>query len=306
MTIQLPQVRGKYLAQAELAALTWFRVGGPAETMFLPEDEEDLANFLRQIPKDIPVTTLGVGSNLLVREGGIPGVVIRLGKGFSSVNVEGEIVDAGAGILDTAVAKAAQKAGVAGLEFFRGIPGTIGGALRMNAGSYGAETKDILVSCIAYSPDGERHEITVGDMGFSYRHCEIDEDWIFTSARFRGNPDSPEKILARMAQITDSREASQPVRSRTGGSTFKNPDPGVSNGRKAWQLIDDAGCRGLKVGGAMVSEKHCNFLINEGEATAQDLEVLGEEVKRRVQEASGVELAWEIRRVGVKTVGQDA
>lgn len=306
MTNQLPHVRGKYLAQAELAPLTWFRVGGAAETIFLPEDTEDLARFLKQVPADVPVTTLGVGSNLLVREGGIPGVVIRLGKAFSSVSVEGDVVEAGAGILDTAVARAAQKAGLGGLEFFRGIPGTIGGALRMNAGSYGSETKDILISCIAYSPDGERHEIAADDMGFSYRHCEVAEDWIFTSAKFRGVTDNPEKILARMAQITDSREASQPVRSRTGGSTFKNPDPRVSKGRKAWQLIDDAGCRGLKVGGAMVSEKHCNFLINEGEATAQDLEALGEEVRRRVQETSGVELAWEIRRIGVKTVGQDA
>jgi UDP-N-acetylmuramate dehydrogenase len=294
----LPKVRGKYIEAQALSDLTWFRVGGPAEVLFQPADSEDLSDFLANRPEHIPVTTIGVGSNLLVRDGGIPGVVIRLGRGFNQIKCEGNQVTAGAAALDVMVAKQAQKASIGGLEFFRGIPGTIGGALRMNAGSYGTETKDVLVSCSGFDEKGIRHEFDVSEMGFSYRHSDIPENIIFVEAIFQGHPEEPEKILARMEKITDSREASQPVRSRTGGSTFKNPDPAISDGRKAWQLIDAAGCRGLTIGGARVSDQHCNFLINEGEATAGDLENLGEEVRARVSADTGVKLQWEIRRIG--------
>lgn len=296
---RLPPVRGEFIADAPLAPLTWFRVGGHAEVLFRPADADDLAAFLKGTPGDVPVTVVGVGSNLLVREGGVPGVVIRLGREFMNIEVqEGDCVRAGAAALDVAVARAAQEAGIAGLEFFRGIPGSIGGALRMNAGAYGRETKDVLVAAVAIDRKGERHVLTLADMDYGYRHCGAPEDIIFVEALFQGAPGDKAEILARMNEITASREATQPIRTRTGGSTFKNPD-----GKKSWQLIDAAGCRGLRKGGAQVSELHCNFLINTGDATATDIEDLGEEVRARVKETSGVTLHWEIRRIGVRAEG---
>jgi UDP-N-acetylmuramate dehydrogenase len=277
-----------------MAPLTWFRVGGPAEVLFRPADVEDLAAFLDGCPDDVPVTVVGVGSNLLVRDGGVKGVVIRLGKPFMSIEAEGNFVRAGTAALDVAVARAAQQAGIAGLEFYRGIPGSIGGALRMNGGAYGSETKDVLVEAKAVSRKGEIVTLTNADMHYSYRHCGAPDDLIFVEALYQGQPGDRDAIAARMEEITSSREESQPIRSRTGGSTFKNPE-----GKKSWQLIDAAGCRGLTRGGAQVSEQHCNFLINTGEATADDLEGLGEEVRKRVKETSGVRLEWEIRRIGM-------
>jgi UDP-N-acetylmuramate dehydrogenase len=291
-------VRGELVADAPLAPLTWFRAGGNAEVLFRPADADDLADFLAGTPDDVPVTVIGVGSNLLVREGGVPGVVIRLGRGFMNISVEGMRVRAGTAALDVAVSRAAQEAGIAGLEFYRGIPGSIGGALRMNAGAYGGETKDVLVEAIAIDRKGRRHVLKNTDMQYSYRHSGAADDLIFVEAVFEGRPGDKDEILAKMNEITSSREATQPVRTRTGGSTFKNPE-----GHKSWQLIDAAGCRGLKHGGAQVSELHCNFLINTGDATASDLEALGEEVRRRVKETSGVTLEWEIRRIGVPAGG---
>lgn len=296
---RLPEVRGVYRAGAALAPITWFRVGGPADVLFLPKDADDVAHFLKETPADIPVTAVGVGSNLLVRDGGIPGVVVRLAKGFADIAVEADNrMRAGAAVLDVTLAKSAAEAGIAGLEFYRGIPGTVGGALRMNAGSYGSETEDVLVEAVALDRRGNRHELSVEDMGYAYRHSSAPEDLIFIEAVFQGVKGSREEIEARMDQITSSREATQPVRTRTGGSTFKNPDGTRTGGRKAWRLIEAAGCRGLRQGGAQVSELHCNFLVNHGQATAADLERLGEEVRRRVKEASGVTLEWEIRRMG--------
>lgn len=297
---KLPDVRGKYIPGARLDTLTWFRVGGPADVLFTPEDFVDLVDFLRGCPTEIPVRVVGVGSNLLVRDGGLEGVTIRLAKGFNSIAIEGDVVEAGAAALDITVARRAQKAGLTGLEFYRGIPGAIGGALRMNAGSYGTETKDVLIECTALDRTGHTRTLKVEDMGYSYRHADVPEDFIFTSARFQTREDNPEAIQARMDAITDSREGSQPVKSRTGGSTFKNPDPASSGGKSAWQLIDAAGCRGLRIGGAQVSEQHCNFLINQGEASAADLENLGDEVRARVLENSGIDLHWEIKRIGRK------
>jgi UDP-N-acetylmuramate dehydrogenase len=296
----LPPLRGRLDLDADLAKITWFRVGGPAEVMFRPMDLADLQAFLAAKPADVPVTVIGVGSNLLVRDGGVPGVVIRLGKDFSNIAVEGSLVRAGAATPDLYVARAARDAGVAGLEFLCGVPGTVGGALRMNAGAYDGEVKDVLRCARAVDPAGAVHELTNAAMGFSYRHCGVAEDWIFTEAEFEGRPGDPEEIAARMAEIGESRFDSQPVRSRTGGSTFANPESA-----KAWRLIDAAGCRGLRIGGAMVSEQHCNFLINTGNATAADIEALGEQMRRRVRENSGIELRWEIRRIGVaaKEVG---
>lgn len=291
---RLPEVHGTLEAQASLKAFSWFRTGGEAQVLFVPADEADLADFLKQLEADIPVIVIGLGSNLLVRDGGIEGVVIRLGSGFAKVEVEGTQVRAGAGAPDVKVAHAALKAGLQGLSFYRGIPGTIGGALRMNGGAYGRETSDVFVSARAVDMQGEIHELNQVDMGFSYRHTNVADDWIFTQGLFQGAPGDKEIIAAEMNEITKAREQSQPVRSRTGGSTFKNPP-----GAKAWELIDQAGCRGLRLGGAQVSEKHCNFLINEGEATAQDLEDLGEMVRQRVVETCGVELEWEIKRLGV-------
>ncbi len=291
---RLPGVRGTLEAQASLKAFTWFRTGGKAQVLFAPADEADLAGFLKQLEGDIPVSVIGLGSNLLVRDGGIKGVVIRLGSGFAKIDVEGAQVRAGAGAPDVKLAHAALKAGLQGLSFYRGIPGTIGGAMRMNGGAYGRETSDVFVRARAVDLQGEIHELNHDDMGFSYRHTSVPDAWIFTQGLFQGTPGDKEIIAAEMNEITKAREQSQPVRSRTGGSTFKNPPDA-----KAWELIDKAGCRGLRLGGAQVSEKHCNFLINEGSATAQDLEDLGEMVRTRVRETCGVELEWEIKRLGV-------
>ena len=294
----LPAVRGKYQENADLSALTWFRVGGPADILFSPADEDDLAHFLKETPEDIPVHVMGVGSNLLVRDGGVRGVVIRFGSPFRQVKVDGMRITAGAGCIDAQVAKAAANAGVAGLEFFRGVPGTIGGAIAMNAGAYGGETKDVLVEAVAYDRRGERHVLTNADLGFSYRHCSAPEDFIFTSATFEGRPDEPTAIIARMDDISEKREATQTIRERTGGSTFANPDPEISGGRKSWQLIDEIGGRGRVVGDAQVSERHCNFIINRGKATAADLEALIESIRKDVLTKTGVELHWEIKRIG--------
>ena len=261
----------------------------------MPDGEDDLAYFLAHLPADVPVTVIGLGSNLIVRDAGVPGVVIRLGRGFNEVAVEADNrVRAGAAVPDVRVARAAQEAGVAGLSFLRGIPGAIGGALRMNGGAYGTETKDVLIEARGVDRQGRVHVFANRDMGYSYRHCGVADDVVFTSALFAGAPGDRAVIAAEMDKITEAREATQPVKSRTGGSTFKNP-----SGHKAWQLIDAAGCRGLKIGDAQVSEMHCNFLINLGNATAADIETLGETVRRRVKENSGVELEWEIKRIGL-------
>ncbi|WP_119677847.1 UDP-N-acetylmuramate dehydrogenase [Indioceanicola profundi] len=291
---RLPPVRGRLAADAPLGPMTWFRVGGPAEVLFRPADEEDLAQFLAACPADVPVTVIGVASNLLVRDGGVPGVVIRLGGAFAHVEVEGGLVHAGAGALDLTVAMTAQEAGLAGLEFLSGIPGTIGGAVRMNGGAYGGEVVDVIVEAHGIDRAGGQHRWDRAGLGLSYRHCDVDEAVIFTRAAFRGRPGDKDAIKARIEEIQAARAESQPVRARTGGSTFANPP-----GNKAWQLIDAAGCRGLSIGGAQMSEKHCNFMLNLGNATAADLENLGEEVRRRVKETSGIELRWEIRRIGL-------
>jgi UDP-N-acetylmuramate dehydrogenase len=294
---KMPQLRGRLIANQPLADLTWFRVGGPAQVLFTPEDENDLGYFLESLPQNIPVAVIGLGSNLIVRDGGVPGVVIRLGRGFSDVVVEeGARIRAGTAVPDVKVARAAQEAGIAGLSFLRGIPGCIGGALRMNGGAYGRETGDALIEARGVDRKGNVVVFANGDMHYSYRHCGVPEDIIFTQALFQGEPGERAAIAAEMDKITEAREATQPIKSRTGGSTFKNPP-----GQKAWQLIDAAGCRGLVVGDAQVSELHCNFLINRGNATAHDIETLGETVRRRVQEISGVTLEWEIKRIGVAT-----
>jgi len=298
----LPPVRGKYAKSAELSALTWFRVGGPADVLFLPADEDDLAAFLKGLDKDVPVIPMGVGSNLLVRDGGVRGVVIRLGSPFRTISVEGLRVFAGAGAIDAQVAKKAAEAGVAGLEFYRGVPGTIGGALAMNAGAYGGETKDALVEAVGYDRTGARHVFKNEDMNFSYRHCGAAEGVIFTGALFEGRKDDPAAIEARMRCIMEQRETTQPIRERTGGSTFANPDPAVSGGRKSWQLIDAIGGRGRVVGDAQVSERHCNFMINRGEASAADLENLIESLRADVKRETGVDLRWEIRRIGEREI----
>jgi UDP-N-acetylmuramate dehydrogenase len=291
---RLPQLRGRLLANQNLAELTWFRVGGPAQVLFMPEDENDLAYVLSNLPREIPVSVLGAGSNTIVRDGGIEGVVVRLGRGINDVTIEeGQRVRAGTAALDLMVSRAAQKAGIAGLAFLSGIPGTIGGALRMNGGAYGGETKDILVEARGVDRAGNLRTYTNADMGFAYRHCGVPDDVIFTSALFQGRAGNPDEIAAEMDSIKQKREASQP-RNRTGGSTFKNP-----RGNSAWKLVDDAGCRGFRVGDAQVSELHSNFLINLGNATAADIETLGETVRARVKEKSGVDLEWEIKRVGV-------
>jgi UDP-N-acetylmuramate dehydrogenase len=291
---RLPDLRGRLMSNQPLAELTWFRVGGPAQVLFMPEDEADLAYALGQLPAAIPVTVIGLGSNLIVRDAGVPGVVIRLGRGFGEVKVEdGARIRAGTAVPDVKVSRAAQEAAITGLAFFRGIPGAIGGALRMNGGAYGRETKDALIEARAVDRQGRLHVFTNSDMHYTYRHCGAPDDVIFTQALFQGAPGDPAAIAAEMEKITESREATQPIKSRTGGSTFKNPP-----GHKAWQLIDAAGCRGLKHGAAQVSEMHCNFLINLGGATAADIETLGETVRRRVRENSGVTLEWEIKRIG--------
>ncbi len=322
----LPIVRGRYTENAPLGESGWFKCGGRAEILFKPADLADLQSFLAQCPLDIPVQVFGALSNTIIRDGGLPGVTIRLGRDFSSIETNGDTVTAGALALDANVAQVAAEAGIAGLEFFSGIPGTIGGALRMNAGCYGAETKDFLVSCNAVDRGGNLHTLYPschpehsegsrdpsappqdgkrGKMHMTYRHNDAPEDLIFISATFQGQKDAPENVLARMADIKSRREVSQPIREKTGGSTFANPSAddiaraGQPEGTKVWQLIDAVGGRGLKVGGALMSEKHCNFMINDGSATSSDLETLGEELRNRVQEKFGITLRWEIKRVG--------
>jgi len=290
---RLPDVRGSLRANVKLAPYTWLRVGGEAEALFMPKDEADLAHFLSSTPGDISVQILGVASNTLIRDGGVKGVVVRLGPAFAKVSTDAMSVSAGAAALDKTVAKKAAEAGIAGLEFYAGVPGTIGGALRMNAGCYGTETKDVLQSVIALDRRGRRQVMDLDEMDYSYRHCGAPKDLFFTEAVFRGTADKPAAIKSRMDEITAKREASQPIREKTGGSTFKNPD-----GHSSWKLIDAAGCRGLRVGGAQMSEQHCNFMINADGATAADLETLGETVRAKVLTSQGVELSWEIRRIG--------
>lgn len=295
LTALAPELRGRVTAETPLKDYTWFRVGGPAEVLFVPADEADLSYFLKHLPAEIPVTMIGLGSNLLVRDGGIEGVVIRLGRGFGEIKIEeGSRLRAGTAVPDVKVARAAADAGISGLSFYRGIPGCVGGALRMNGGAHGKETCEVLVEARAVDRQGNIHVLPVADFHYSYRHCGAPEGFIFTEALFHGEPGDPAKILAEMDEIAAYREEVQPIKSRTGGSTFKNPP-----GNKSWQLIDAAGCRGLSVGDAKVSEMHCNFLINEGNASAADIETLGETVRARVKETSGVELEWEIKRLGI-------
>lgn len=296
----LPALRGRLVAGARLADVTWFRVGGPADVLLTPADEADLAYALAALPRRVPVFVIGLGSNLLVRDAGVPGVVIRLGRGFSGVEIEdGHRLRVGAALPDVKVARAAADAGIAGLAFYRGIPGGIGGALRMNAGAHGRETKDVLMGARALDRDGRLHELSLADMGFTYRHCSVPHDWIFTQALFQGAPGETGAILAEMDEVAAYREKHQPIKERTGGSTFRNPP-----GHSAWKLIDAAGCRGLRIGGAKVSEMHCNFLINDANATAEDIERLGETVRARVASATGVRLDWEIIRVGQPPAGR--
>ncbi len=297
---RMPDLKGAMSANTSLADITWFRVGGPAQVLFRPADEADLAYFLKNLPAEMPVRAIGLGSNLLVRDGGLPGVVIRLGRGFSQTTSEpGHRVRTGTAVPDQKVARVAADAGIARLAFYRGIPGSIGGALRMNAGAHGTETKDVLIEARAVDPDGNIHVLSNADMGFAYRHCSVPQDWIFTEALFQGAGGEPAAIAKEMEAVVAYREHHQPTRERTGGSTFKNPP-----GRSAWQLIDAAGCRGLRVGGAMVSEKHCNFLINLDNATADDIETLGETVRARVKAHSGITLIWEIIRIGEPLAGR--
>ena len=296
---RLPSVRGKLIENASLADITWLRVGGPAQVLFLPADAADLARFLAETPRDIDVRVLGAGSNTLVRDGGLPGVTVKLTPAFGKVEaLENNRIRAGAAALDKMVAKAAAKAGIAGLEFYVGVPGAIGGALRINAGCYGTETKDVLVEAVALDRTGRRIIAPVEELGYAYRHSDAPEDWIFIEAVFEGQADDPEAVTERMNAITERREASQPIREKTSGSTFKNPDPETSGGRSAWQLVDAAGWRGKPIGGARFSEQHCNFLINDGTATASDLETLGETVRAEVKDKFGVQLHWEVKRIG--------
>jgi UDP-N-acetylmuramate dehydrogenase len=291
----MPELRGRLLANQSLAELTWFRVGGPAQVLFTPADADDLGYFLAHLPGEFAVYVVGVGSNLIVRDGGMPGVVIRLSpRGFGEASAAGDIVSAGTAALDKRVAEIAASASVSGLEFFFGIPGTVGGALRMNAGANGTETGDVLFEATGIGRDGRKLQFGHADMKFAYRHSGVDASVIFTSARFRGAIAAPDAIRARMNEVQNHRETAQPIREKTGGSTFKNPP-----GHSAWKLIDAAGCRGLRVGGAQVSEMHCNFLINTGAATGHDIETLGETVRTRVKEHSGIELHWEIKRIGI-------
>ncbi len=291
----MPGLRGRLLANQSLAELTWFRVGGPAQVLFMPEDEDDLSYLLSRLPAEVPVTVVGLGSNLIVRDGGVPGVVVRLGRGFGDIRVEeGCRIRAGTAVPDVKIARTAQESAIAGLAFFRGIPGAVGGALRMNGGAYGGETKDALVEARGVDRTGRVRVFSNTEMQYGYRHCGVPDDVIFTQALFRGRPGDPVEIAAEMDKITESREATQPIKSRTGGSTFRNPPGG-----KAWQLIDAAGCRGMQIGDAQVSPMHCNFLINLGHASAADLETLGETVRERVKQTSGVALEWEIKRIGV-------
>jgi len=292
---RMPALRGRLLSNQPLAELTWFRVGGTAQVLFLPEDEADLAYFFGALPAAVPATVIGLGSNLIVRDGGVPGVVIRLGRGFGELKIEpGNRVRAGAAVPDLKVSRMAQQSAIAGLAFLRGIPGAIGGALRMNGGAYGRETKDVVIEVRGVDRQGRVHLFANSDMHYSYRHCGLSENIIFTEALFQGMPGDAQTIAAEMEKITEARETTQPIKTRTGGSTFKNPP-----GHKAWKLIDGAGCRGMRLGNAQVSELHCNFLLNLGGATAAEIENLGEIVRKRVKEHSGVELEWEIKRIGV-------
>jgi UDP-N-acetylmuramate dehydrogenase len=296
MADTLPRVAGKLTPHAPLAPLVWFKAGGAAEWLFEPKDADDLAGFLRELDPTVPVMALGLGSNLIVRDGGVSGVVVRLGKAFAKVSaLDDTTLDCGGGASGILVSSTARDNGIAGLEFLRSIPGTVGGFVRMNGGAYGRETCDILVDCDVVLRSGERVTLPVADLHYTYRHSELPAQAIVVAARFRGHPGEPGAIQAEMDRIAAAREASQPLRSKTGGSTFKNP-----KGHKAWELVDRAGCRGLALGGAQVSEKHTNFLINTGEATSTEIEALGEQVRSRVMEQSGVELEWEIQRVGNK------
>ena len=301
----MPDFRGRLVANAPLADITWFRTGGPAQVLFTPADEADLSYFLKLLPDNVPIQVVGLGSNLLVRDGGVPGVVVRLGRGFSQIAIEsGHRLRAGSAVPDVKVARAAAEAGISGLAFYRGIPGSIGGAIRMNAGAHGRETKDCIVSARAVDLDGNIYVLSLADLDFTYRHCGVQDGWIFTEATFAGEPGVTAEILKEMAEVADYREKNQPIKERTGGSTFKNP-PGSS----AWKLVDTAGCRGLRIGGAKVSEMHCNFLINDKQATGEDVETLGETVRARVKASSGVTLNWEIIRLGVprdgRPIGED-
>jgi UDP-N-acetylmuramate dehydrogenase len=299
-TDNLPTVRGKLLLNEPLGPYTWFRVGGAADVLFIPADAEDLADFLKALPETVPVTIIGVGSNLIVRDGGVEGVVIRLaGRAFAAITTEGDTITTGAGALDSMVAKASAKAGIAGLEFYAGIPGTIGGALTMNAGCYGSETRDVLVSAWGLTRQGQRIELALADFGYTYRHSNAPAGVIWMEATYRGTADAPEAVAARINEITSRRETTQPIREKTGGSTFKNPD-----GHSSWKLVDEAGWRGKlhaeTGGGAKFSELHSNFMINPGEATAADIEGLGETVRADVLKKTGVQLDWEIKRIGRK------
>ncbi len=304
MSSHLPVVRGRYTENAPLGSMGWFKCGGVAEVLFKPADVDDLQNFLTNCPPEIPVQIFGALSNTIIRDGGLAGVTIRLGREFAGIEADGEFMKAGALALDANVAQVAAEAGIGGLEFLSGIPGTIGGALRMNAGCYGVEMKDVLVSCEALDRAGNLHTLHPKEMGMTYRHVDVPEDFIFISALLRGQKDSADNVLERMAEIKLKRETSQPIREKTGGSTFANPSAdeiakaGLPEGTKVWQLVDKVGGRGLKVGSAVMSEKHCNFMINEGGASAADLEALGEEIRKRVDEQFGITLRWEIKRVG--------
>ena len=298
MNFELPEVRGALIHDAPLKDSTWFKVGGAAQVLFKPADESDLAHFLKNISPEIPVTILGLASNVIVRDGGIDGVVIRLGAEFKKITVDGTTLTAGAAALDVMVAKAAEKASLTGLEFLCGIPGSVGGGLFMNAGAYGREFKDCVIDARLMDKQGNIITLSNAEFGFTYRHSNTPEGYIFLSARLQAALGDAAAISAKMAEIQNSRQSSQPVRSYTGGSTFANPPPEQSTGKKAWQLIDEAGCRGLTIGGAQVSNQHCNFLINTGDANAHDLELLGETVRQRVAQHSGIELRWEIKRLG--------
>lgn len=303
MTLVLDQttIRGKLTPNAPLAPLVWFKAGGHAQWLFEPKDMADLQDFLGNLAPEVPVMALGLGSNMIVRDGGVPGVVIRLGKTFAKVTADEVTLTCGGGASGILVSSTARDAGVAGVEFLRSIPGTVGGFVRMNGGAYGGEVADILIDCDVVLRSGELVTLTAAELGYTYRHSELPEGAVVVSARFKGRTGEPAAIQAEMDRISAAREASQPLRSKTGGSTFKNPAPELSGGHKAWQLVDEAGCRGLQIGGAQVSEKHTNFLLNTGDATAAQIEDLGEEVRRRVKARSGIDLEWEIQRVGVKS-----
>lgn len=295
----LPGLRGRLRAGVSMAEITWFRVGGPAEVLFTPADEADLIYFLQGTPGEVPVTVVGVGSNLLVRDGGVPGVVIRLGRGFSEIDaLDDARIRCGTAVPDVRLAQAAAKAEIDRLAFYRGIPGSIGGALRMNAGAHGTETRDVLIGARAVDRRGQLHVIGVDELGYGYRHCGAPADFIFTQATYQGEPGARTEIEKAMQEVAEYREEHQPTKARTGGSTFKNPP-----GHSAWRLVDAAGCRGLRVGGAHVSELHCNFLINDGAATASDIEGLGETIRERVEATSGLRLEWEIKRIGASRSG---